>query len=281
MKCYLCSSENFTLRKGEVRDAPHIKVLECEQCGLVTLDQIDHIKSGFYEESGMHGQDVMPMQVWLNETEPDDRRRFEMLKATILNKKILDFGCGAGGFLSMANSLAKVADGIELESRVREYWHGKLSMYADISATVENYDLITAFHVFEHLHDPRKMLVQLSEKSIAGGRIVIEVPSSDDALLTLFQCEAFQKFTYWSQHLFLFNSSTMKILANQAGLKVIGIQNYQRYPLSNHLHWLSKGKLGGHAQWNFLNNIELERAYANALASIGKSDTIIAHLEKM
>ena len=109
--------------------------------------------------------------------------------------------------------------------------------------------------------------------------MIIEVPSSEDALLTLFDCDAFQRFTYWSQHLFLFNAETLRQLASQAGLKVIAMQQYQRYPLSNHLHWLSQGNPGGHQKWSFLNSPILAEAYANTLAAIGKCDTLVAHLE--
>ena len=52
-----------------------------------------------------------------------------------------------------------------------------------------------------------------------NGRMVIEVPSSEDVLLTLYDAEAFQRFTYWSQHLYLFNAETLRRLAEQAGLR--------------------------------------------------------------
>lgn len=67
----------------------------------------------------------------------------------------------------------------------------------------KNYDLITAFHVVEHLPDPRTTLKELSSLLSPEGYLIIEVPSSEDALITLYDCDAFQKFTYWSQHLYL------------------------------------------------------------------------------
>ena len=47
------------------------------------------------------------------------------------------------------------------------------------------YDLITAFHVVEHLPDPRKVLREMTEHLSDNGMIVIEVSSSEDALLTM------------------------------------------------------------------------------------------------
>lgn len=112
-----------------------------------------------------------------------------------------------------------------------------------------------------------------------NGRMVIEVPSSEDVLLTLYDSDTFQRFTYWSQHLYLLNAETLRRLAEQAGLRIVTIQQYQRYPLSNHLHWLSQDKPGGHQNWAFLDSPELKSAYGNALAAIGKCDTLIANLE--
>lgn len=143
------------------------------------------------------------------------------------------------------------------------------------------YDLITAFHVVEHLPDPRSIVRELAARLKDGGRMVIEVPSSEDALLTLYENDAFQRFNYWSQHLFLFNAETLRLLTTQAGLRVLSIQQFQRYPLSNHLYWLSRNQPGGHKHWSFLDSPELKNAYANTLAAVGKCDTLIAHLERV
>jgi 2-polyprenyl-3-methyl-5-hydroxy-6-metoxy-1,4-benzoquinol methylase len=280
MNCYLCNSTSFSIRKGKVRDAPDLEILECSDCGLVTLSTLDHIQAGFYENSGMHGAALVPMEAWLKDTDWDDERRFDCLKSLLPNKSLLDFGCGAGGFLNKARHLAASVAGIELELRVREHWHRQITIYPSMESAGERYDLITAFHVVEHLTDPISILKVLATKlSKDGGRMVVEVPSSEDALLTLYDSTAFQHFTYWSQHLFLFNAETLRRLVKQAGLRVVSIGQYQRYPLSNHLHWLSQGKPGGHQEWAFLDSPELKAAYANALASVAKCDTLIAHLE--
>ena len=179
-----------------------------------------------------------------------------------------------------AKALAAIAEGVELERRVREHWQDHIMMYPDVESVGTNrYDVITGFHVIEHLTDPRTMLKTLGTKLAKNGRMVIEVPSSEDALLTLYVSEPFQKFTYWSQHLYLFGAEALRRLAEQAGLRIVSINQYQRYPLSNHLHWLSHSEPGGHAKWAFLDSPELTAAYASSLARIGKCDTLIAHLE--
>jgi len=263
-----------------VRDNPLLAIVECSNCGLVALNSVDHIQPGHYEKSGMHGEAPLAMASWLHETDQDDQRRFDMLKPMLPNRKLLDFGCGAGGFLSKAQHLAGTVVGIELERRVREYWDGQIAIHPDFDSAGGEHDLITAFHVIEHLVDPRGMLGRLGDMLAANGRLVVEVPSSEDALLTVYESDAFQRFTYWSQHLFLFNVETLQTLARQAGLKVVSIQQHQRYPLSNHLYWLSRQKPGGHERWAFLDSPALTEAYAASLAAVGKCDTLIAYLEK-
>jgi 2-polyprenyl-3-methyl-5-hydroxy-6-metoxy-1,4-benzoquinol methylase len=279
LNCYLCRSAALSIRKGQVRDRPDLTVLECMDCGLVTLSSHQHIKKGFYENSGMHGAEMVSMDNWLKETDWDDQRRFEMLKAMLPNKKLLDFGCGAGGFLNKAKHLAGFVAGIELELRVQKHWNDKIVIHTNVESAGGEYDLITAFHVVEHQSDPVAILKTLVTKLSKNGRMVVEVPSSEDALLTLYDSSAFQHFTYWSQHLFLFNAETLRQLAKLAGLRILSIQQYQRYPLSNHLHWLSQGEPGGHQKWAFLDSQELKAAYANALASVAKCDTLIVQLD--
>jgi 2-polyprenyl-3-methyl-5-hydroxy-6-metoxy-1,4-benzoquinol methylase len=280
LKCYLCNNPDFKTRKGAVRDNPSLQILECVSCGLVTLSSNQHIEIGHYEDSGMHGKTLPSIESWLRETELDDQRRFEMLKTALVNRKVLDFGCGAGGFLREAQSIAEEVAGIELEQRVREYWGDKLTLHANLDDAGGGYDIISAFHVVEHLPDPRAMLADLATRLKESGRLIIEVPSSEDVLLTLYDNDAFQRFTYWSQHLFLFSPETLRQLAEQAGLRIVSIRQYQRYPLSNHLHWLSCGKPGGHQSWSFLDTPGLNEAYAASLAAVGKCDTLIAYLER-
>jgi len=280
MSCYLCGSDSFHLRKGAVRDAPQLSIHECNHCGLVFLSSISHIQNGHYEASGMFGAEPIAIEKLLRVTEEDDLRRYEMLKSVLTNKKLLDFGCGAAGFLAKARYSTDSITGIEIEHRMQQYWNGKIKIYPDLNSAGGGYDLITAFHVVEHLNDPRETIRQLVNKLNPQGRLVIEVPNSDDALLTLYENSNFQKFTYWSQHLFLFNFNTLTQLACQAGCRVVSVQQHQRYPLSNHLYWLSHGLPGGHQKFNFIDSDLLNQAYEKSLAAIGKCDTLIAYLEK-
>lgn len=58
------------------------------------------------------------------------------------------------------------------------------------------YDIITAFHVVEHLQDSIAILKELSSCLKENGKMIIEVPNADDALLTIYKSKAFREFTY-------------------------------------------------------------------------------------
>lgn len=280
ISCYLCGSQSLLQRPGSVRDNAQLKVMECEACGLVFLSSFGHIQATHYEDSGMHGDQPPPVKEWLREAEPDDERRFRFFQGRLPGSRVLDFGCGAGGFLLKAREVAAVAEGVEPEQRLQPHFHQvgvrvwpSLEMAAEAGG---RFDLVTSFHVVEHLPDPRQTLVQLAGLLAEGGELVVEVPSADDALLTLFANEPFRHFTYWSQHLFLFNPRTLADLVRQAGLTLRWVKQVQRYPLSNHLHWLARGKPGGHKQWAFLDSATLNDAYGAQLAALGLCDTLVA-----
>lgn len=278
--CYLCGGGNISQRTGSVRDNPELKVLECASCGLVFLSSFAHIEKDFYEKSGMHAQPI-DVDAWLRQSAADDDRRFKQFRRRIENASILDFGCGAGGFLSRARNVASRVCGVEIESRLASFFRDNaLDIRRNIDEFDETFDIITLFHVLEHFPDPIALLRQLAEKLRPGGQIIVEVPNSDDALLTLYQCDAFAHFTYWSCHLFLFNAQTLAATARKAGFSVNYLQHIQRYTLANHLYWLSMGQPGGHAKWHFLDSEDMNAAYEKSLAAIGRSDTLVCSLSK-
>ena len=283
MACYLCSSEEFKIVHNGVRDNPKINVIECQNCGLVSLDQIEHITKNFYENSGMHSSKIK-IENWQKETFLDDNRRFNDLYDSIFNKNVLDFGSGNGGFLKFTKNVAKNSFGIEIEKKFQPYFKNNNIIVFESIENLHNthkikFDLITAFHVFEHLKNPISEIKKLNYLLKNDGKIIIEVPNSDDALISLYKSKAFKKFTYWSQHLFLYNETTIKSLVEKADMKVNYIKQIQRYPISNHLYWLSKKKPGGHIKWNFFGE-KFNAEYVEILKKNKICDTISVCISK-
>lgn len=169
-------------------------------------------------------------------------------------------------------------NGVELEKTVRDTLVKEgVECYSSL-ADIGRVDVITLFHVLEHLEDPLAYLAEFKKHLKPNGYILIEVPNADDALLSLYQSTNFADFTYWSCHLYLYTLTTLRQLAQKAGFKLGFMKQIQRYSLANHLYWLSKGKPGGHYTWSFMEDRELDQRYGEMLANLGIADTIVAKL---
>lgn len=280
--CYLCKSSSFSKVDGIVRDAPHINILSCDSCSLIFLDSFDHIDENFYKNSKMRSSKES-INEWRKETFLDDSRRLKFLKKEIKEKKILDYGAGNGQFLKLAKKIAKNVAAIELDKKSQEVLKkDKIACFSsfDEMGKEDKFDVITAFHVIEHLKDPVNLLKKASHFLKDNGKIFLEIPNADDVLLSLYKSKDFSKFTYWSCHLMTFSESTIRRVVEGAELKCVDIRQIQRYPMSNHLYWLSNGRPGGHKTWSFFNNKKLDKEYEKHLSSLKKCDTLFVEVSK-
>lgn len=290
MKCYHCGSNEHSKVDGKIRDwnpqTNNISIVKCKMCGLISLNDTSHIDDLFYENSNMLqaplGEQV-DYKSWSRESEADNERRLRDFEKDIINKDILDFGCGTGGFIKKARKFASSVSAIEVDKGPREILESieGLKVYSSLEEIEEGkkYDVIFLFHVLEHIKDPEKLLRSLAHRLAKGGKMIIEVPNADDALITLYDCESYKNFYYWKCHLFYYTSKTLQDICLKSDLSVEYIKQIQRYPISNHLMWIKDGKPGGHHVLNYLDSDILCKEYESRLASIGKCDTLIARIK--
>lgn len=295
MQCYLCGSSNHFKREGRVREDHNIHILECKDCGLVFLDK-QNTGDEFYENNNMidekffkttkrEGENLdAKMREFYIHNAVFVEKRFELVKQSLVGKKLLDFGSGRAQFLIKAKELAHQVAGVELESRVKDIYRDNnipLFSHLDEIGGGAKYDLITAFHVMEHLQDPITILKQLATLLENNGKMLIEVPNGNEALLSIFKNKAYSEFIYTNVHLYCFTPHTLRLLGEKAGLKVEFVKCIQRYPISNHLFWLAHNAPNGQKQWgSFFDNPLLQNAYEQTLASLGATDTLLAQFSK-
>lgn len=284
MKCILCGNEEFECIHRGTRDVSSINVMKCSRCGMAQLDNYQYNTDCNYSEGGMlkntysvTSDEVgdIPWDIWLKETEQDDIRRYEALKETCRDKRVLEFGCGNGGFLRRIKEVAADVTGIELmdEARKRISLEG-IKTFKTLSETQEKHDVICMFMVIEHLNNPDDILSKIYDVLVPGGMLIVETVNSDDALISKYSCKNFMDFTYWSEHVILFNSITLETLIKRNGFITNWNTQIQRYSLANHLYWLAHGKPGGHMKWTEFNEKELNDAYEKKLVSLGIADTL-------
>ena len=213
----------------------------------------------------------------------DDLRRAGQFKKYLKNKNILDFGCGWGGFLANLKNY-KYLNGIELRNECINYIRKnkkKINVSNNIHLFKHKFDVITMFHVLEHIPHQIETLKLLKSKLRKNGKIIIEVPHAEDFLILQDELKEFKNFIFWSEHLVLHTYNSLRTILSKSGFKNIKIQYYQRFDFSNHLGWFLKKKPGGHNFYKEITNDKLNSSYKKNLKNLGKTDTLIAIAEKI
>lgn len=206
----------------------------------------------------------------------DDQRRYEFFRKDFFkNKNILDYGFGWGGFLSSIKK-AKNLCGVERRPECINYILKK-SKKINVSKSLDRFknikfDLITLFHVLEHCPQQVSLLKELKPMLSKKGKIIIEVPSSNNILL---ENEAYKNFSFWSEHLVLHNEESIKSFLKAAGYKKIKVIFYQRYNYLNYFNWIINGTPGGHTIFKKFYNPKLDNIFSYSLKK-KIADTIIA-----
>lgn len=296
MKCLVCGSTSFELFHKGTRDNPNVDVMKCVGCNSFQLSSFSQIYDGFYQESNMRkdqyivAQDIISDQLWdswIAETKKDDCRR--ALKIEKLTERkynaVLDFGCGNGGFIRelRKKGIANNIVGVELdkESRIR-LLNEQIVVFEKLENIDKafNFDVITMFQVIEHLENPHEIMSDIKKKLSRGGILVIETPNAEDALISKYHSNSFMDFTFWSEHLFLYNSVSLERLMKDCGFSVVDNGQVQRYPLANHLYWLAENGPGGHVKYNEFNSTSLNQAYADTLRRMNQCDTLFGIFRK-
>lgn len=276
-----CADEHASVFYEGTRDRADINVMLDDSTGALFLDRVDHIDTAYYREkqpTHKHGAEKRRMIT----TNDDTLRRFNAYANVVRGRSWLDVGAGSGEMLDTLGPLASRYAGIEPQQQASDALvNVGHQIFHDITAIRNaSYDVVTLFHVFEHLKEPLSLLSQAYKIMNRGGRLIIEVPHARDALIKLYGCEQFYAHTFWSEHIFLHTRQTLAALVKKAGFEVTNIEGVQRYPLSNHLYWLSKGKAAGHVEWSMLRSQILDQSYGDMLARLDLTDTIILEAEK-
>lgn len=220
-------------------------------------------------------EDHMSWDTWVKETQMDDDRRYQTLIEVCKGKHVLEFGCGNGGFLRRIRNVAASVTGIELMDEARKILQTEgIAVHKLLKDVDRKYDVICMFMVIEHLNYPDDILQQLYDVLNRNGMLICETVNARDALISKYNSTAFMDFTYWSEHVFLFNSDTLEKLLRRNGFETKWNTQIQRYSLANHLYWLSMGKPGGHMKWIEFNEPKLNDAYAEKLAELEIADTL-------
>ncbi len=155
----------------------------------------------------------------------------------ILNKKpheinVLEFGMGWGFWSNLAKAFNFNVTGVELSKiRIDYAKNSGLRIIDDIAQEKEeSYDYIYSNQVFEHIPNPREVLINLAQLLKKQGVIYIGVPDGRamERKLKNSNWKAQKDAMHPLEHINCYNRKSLKILAKQAGLALLPPPYYPR-----------------------------------------------------
>lgn len=230
-KCPLCNNksyENFIICKDYTVSKESFAITQCSNCAFLFTNPRPEKKiiQEYYESEDYisHSNNSNNPINFLYKI----ARKFTLQsKLTLLNKlsqskTLLDYGCGTGALLDLAKSKHWNVTGIEpnqqarniAKSKVGEHVHSKIEKLDE----KQTFDVITLWHVLEHVHNLNKTIRQLKSHLSTKGTLLIALPNNMSLDQGIYK-------EYWAaydvpRHLYHFNQLTINKLAKKHAFKL-------------------------------------------------------------
>jgi len=236
LACSICRSDRIQKIDSD------FNFCRCDSCGYV----FDSPRPSFAEISAFYSQ-AGKYDTWLDQEHARDmmwKRRLKMLARHTPKGRLLDVGTGYGQFLHHARPFFAEVTGTEVsESAVvlakKKYGLSLLAGPVEaLDLPPQSFDVITLFHVLEHVPDPDKLVNVCHALLRAQGILVIAVPNDVLAWTSKIKklgkklgLKSFQKFspklgisragTSREIHLSHFTPPVLRRLIEDAGLSMV------------------------------------------------------------
>lgn len=146
--------------------------------------------------------------------------QFRWLPKRTQGQRLLDIGCGNGGFLIKARDAGWQVTGVDPDpkavSTVRAFGIDVYEGNVDVlKHEIESFDAITLNHVIEHVHEPRELLHAINRMLKPNGTLYIATPNIRSIGAKIFGKN--WRGIETPRHLVLFTVSSLKELLDQYG----------------------------------------------------------------
>lgn len=231
-RCPLCNEANY-LSMHKERGA--IGVVKCKGCGLIYTNPIvkeseknywgDENK--YYEEAALifKGQAA-------HHRDPNYIEELQFIEKIKSEGNFLDIGTNMGFFLRHAKGKKWNVFGIEpsptLSEMARKYFELKVKTASLEEANFEEkfFDIVTMIDVFEHVVEPKKILLEVKRIMKDDGILFIKVPNGKYSLLKFWLTKLSNKHQEHDifdayEHLVHYTQGTLERMLESCGFKVV------------------------------------------------------------
>ena len=247
IRCPLCGSGSMSI----IHIRKPFQVVHCKDCSLSYLNPRlrESVMCRIYEGEKYFSDGVTTGYKDYTSQERSLRstfRRFltELKRLGLASGRLLEVGCGYGYFLDEARDFFPYVFGTDLSSDATNQaqklpavtiWTGDIS---SLPMGWNNFDVIVAINVIEHIYTPLEFLISLKQRLQSGGRIVLATPDFGSFWPRILG-EKWPSFKI-PEHVVFYNKKTLGLLLERAGFRDIREIPFQHlFPLG-----LITGKFG-------------------------------------
>jgi len=178
LECPLCEHAEA---RPELRSSNGYHVVRCSRCGLVYTDMRDApAPAMLYPEFDQ--SDSVLSRTLSRPLGAFTRQRENLVRSVKPQGRLLDFGCGSGAF---ARWMSRSGDfdvvGLEPFSLGRPTRGDRLLLlrepFESAAPRMGRFDVVTLWHVLEHLNRPTETLRSLSNLLAPDGIVIVSVPN--------------------------------------------------------------------------------------------------------
>jgi len=277
LKCLVCEGryfENYLELQDYFLSKEMFRLSKCQACGLLYTLPKPHSESlaRYYNSSEYTSHNTSKWNLknllYMQARKFALNQKLRMIEKYVDKGKILDIGAGTGAFLNHCRNRRWDVFGVEPSSIAREkafITHGLKLMDSDetLSSGNESIDVITMWHVLEHMEDPAKQFQTNYQLLKADGLLVVALPNYES-------WDAYHYGKFWAaydvpRHLFHFSQESLTQLSERSGFRVEEIR-----PLKLDAYYISLlSEKYAHGKMNYFSAI-LNGWQSNKAAKKGK-----------